>query len=84
MYPLTVLRMAKGSGVTIELKNKDVYRGTLSKCDLWMNIFLRDAVLNGDKEVRECYIRGYSIRHVAIERKYLGMQEVLQRRKAPS
>jgi U6 snRNA-associated Sm-like protein LSm4 len=78
MYPLTVVRISKGSRVRVELKNGDVYEGVLSKCDLWMNLLLKNSLLNAERTVKECYVKGYSIRTLSLEKKYLFMQEMLQ------
>lgn len=81
MYPLTVIRVAKGSTVNVELKNDDQYVGTLEKCDLWMNVCMRNAVVNGERRVKECYIKGVSIKHIELESRFMEMQEVLQRKR---
>ncbi|KAI5192223.1 U6 snRNA-associated Sm-like protein LSm4 [Nematocida sp. AWRm77] len=81
MYPLTVIRIARGHFVEVELKSGCTYKGSLYKCDLWMNMHLKNAVKNGADKYTECYIKGAAIKSVHCERKHLLMQEILQKRK---
>ncbi|KAI5166861.1 U6 snRNA-associated Sm-like protein LSm4 [Nematocida sp. ERTm5] len=81
MYPLTVIRIARGHEVKIEMKSGSVYTGTLYKCDLWMNIHMKNAVKNASEEIEECYIKGSAIKTVHCKKKHLSMQEILQKRK---
>lgn len=81
MYPLTVIRIARGHEVRVELKSGSIYTGTLYKCDLWMNMHLKNAVKENAKEVEECYIKGAAIKTVHCSKKHLSMQEILQKRR---
>ncbi|KAI5180589.1 U6 snRNA-associated Sm-like protein LSm4 [Nematocida sp. AWRm80] len=81
MYPLTVIRIAKGYSIDVELKNGDTYNGVLQKCDLWMNLHLKNVRKNETEVIKESYIKGISIKRVQFEKKHLSMQETLQRRK---
>ncbi|KAH9385604.1 U6 snRNA-associated Sm-like protein LSm4 [Nematocida major] len=81
MYPLTVIRIARGHEVRIELKSGNVYTGILHKCDLWMNIHMKNAIKDNSEEVEECYVKGSAIKTVQCMKKHLSMQEILQNRR---
>lgn len=79
MYPLTVIRIAKGCCIDVELKTGVIYTGTLYKCDLWMNIVLRNATKDRKDIYKETYIKGSAIKSVCCEKRHLQKQELLQR-----
>ena len=62
---------ARGSQITIELKNGYKYTGKLIRCDPYMNVHLEDVELikaNGDKfELKKVVIRGFGIRCFTID-----------------
>ncbi|OAG29235.1 U6 snRNA-associated Sm-like protein LSm4 [Nematocida displodere] len=83
MYPLTVVRIAKGHPVRVELKSGGIYTGILHKCDLWMNLHIKNATNQDNQAFRECYVKGAAIKTVSCEKRHLSMQEILQKRKSP-
>ncbi|KAK4538133.1 hypothetical protein CDCA_CDCA16G4158 [Cyanidium caldarium] len=49
MLPIGLLRAAVGKAVTVELKIGEVYSGTLTQVDVWMNLNLEEvAVADGE------------------------------------
>lgn len=80
MYPLTVVRVARGHAVRVELKTGAVYEGILGRCDLWMNLHLKKALKNGTEKHQECYIKGSAIQQIHCAKKHMQMQEILQRK----
>ncbi|KAI5172498.1 U6 snRNA-associated Sm-like protein LSm4 [Nematocida sp. LUAm3] len=81
MYPLTVVRIARGHSIKVELKSGCIYTGTLYKCDLWMNLHMKNTVKNGENPIKEAYVKGAAIKSISCEKKHLGMQEILQKRR---
>ncbi|KAI5184504.1 U6 snRNA-associated Sm-like protein LSm4 [Nematocida homosporus] len=82
MYPLTVIRIARGHPITVELKSGSVYTGILYKCDLWMNLHIKNAFKDDIYSYPEAYIKGISIKSVRCDKKHLAMQDVLQKRRS--
>jgi len=81
MYPLTVIRVARGHPITVQLKGGTIYKGILFKCDLWMNIHLKYVYKDGEKAYKECYIKGTTIKQIQCDKKHLTTQEILQKRR---
>ncbi len=55
----------------IELKSGETFNGTLTNCDTYMNINLKDVIItskDGSKflQVKECHIRGAQIKYLRI------------------
>ena len=55
----------------VELKNGETYNGTLSSCDTWMNVHLKEVICtskDGDRfwRMAECYVRGNTIKYVCV------------------
>jgi U6 snRNA-associated Sm-like protein LSm4 len=69
VFPLTVLKLCVKRPILVEDKSGETFNGKLVKCDAWMNIHLQDVILTsstGDKfyKLKECYIKGSSIKYV--------------------
>ena len=78
MLPLTLLKVAQGHPMLVELKNGETYNGNLVAVDSWMNIHLRDVICtsrDGDKfwRMHEVYIRGTTIKYIRIPDEVLEM-----------
>ena len=69
--PLNLFEKARGSQITVELKNGFKYIGKLIRCDIYMNVHLEEVTLiktNGEKfELKNVVIRGYGIRTFSID-----------------
>ena len=78
MYPLTLIRLSRGSVVTLELKDKQTISGFLLKCDVAMNMHLQNVTIEkmgGEKLfVKQCFLKGQTVKMVSIEPKILGKQ----------
>ncbi|ELA47892.1 hypothetical protein VCUG_00612 [Vavraia culicis subsp. floridensis] len=84
MYPVTLVRISKGSTIDVELKNNDTYRGTLVACDLLMNLRLRNVRLvngDGEKDFSECILRGSAVKHIKLNNKVLYVQEMVEKKR---
>ena len=69
--PLSLLNVATGSPLLVELKGGDTYNGRLVSCDSWMNMNLRDVICtskDGDQfwKLPSCYIRGSAIKYLRL------------------
>ena len=78
MLPLTLLKVAQGHPMLVELKTGETYNGNLVAVDSWMNIHLRDVICtskDGDKfwRMQEVYIRGTTIKYIRIPDEVLEM-----------
>lgn len=89
MLPLTLLKVAQGHPMLVELKTGETYNGNLVAVDTWMNIHLRDVICtskDGDKfwRIQEVYIRGTTIKYIRIPDEVLEMvKEDIQTMSAP-
>lgn len=68
---MTLLNVAAGSPLLVELKGGDTYNGRLVSCDSWMNMNLRDVICtskDGDRfwKLPSCYIRGSAIKYLRL------------------
>ncbi|EJF60663.1 hypothetical protein BD309DRAFT_965730 [Dichomitus squalens] len=71
MLPLSLLNAAQNKPMLVELKNGETFNGHLVNCDNFMNITLREVYqtsAEGDKfwKLRECYIRGSTIKYLRV------------------
>ncbi|KAI0821192.1 hypothetical protein BC629DRAFT_1578878 [Irpex lacteus] len=71
MLPLSLLSAAQNRPMLVELKNGETYNGHLTACDNFMNITLRDVYqtnAEADKfwKLKECYIRGSTIKYLRV------------------
>lgn len=85
MYPLTLIRISKGTKITLELKSGDVYEGVLIKCDLNMNVHLFNVLVTGSEGsffYAECFIRGSFIKHFRVKNSVMDVQERVEKRSA--
>ncbi|KIY53051.1 Sm-like ribonucleo protein, partial [Fistulina hepatica ATCC 64428] len=69
--PLSLLNAAQNKPMLIELKNGETFNGHLVNCDNFMNITLREVYqtnAEGDRfwKLKECYVRGSSIKYIRI------------------
>ncbi|KAJ4002066.1 hypothetical protein F5050DRAFT_1559477, partial [Lentinula boryana] len=69
--PLSLLNAAQNKPMLVELKNGETCNGHLINCDNFMNITLRDVYQtnsDGDRfwKLKECYIRGSTIKYLRI------------------
>ncbi|KAI5890164.1 Sm-like ribonucleoprotein, partial [Schizophyllum commune H4-8] len=69
--PLSLLTAAQNKPMLVELKNGETFNGHLVNCDNFMNITLREVYqtnADGDKfwKLKECYIRGSTIKYLRI------------------
>ncbi|RKP37731.1 hypothetical protein BJ085DRAFT_11534, partial [Dimargaris cristalligena] len=67
--PLSLMNVAKGRMIQVELKNGETFTGHLEQYDNFMNITLREikqTSADGQKfwHLPECYIRGSTIKYV--------------------
>jgi len=72
MLPLSLLNAAQNKPMLVELKNGETFNGHLVNCDNFMNITLREVYQtnsDGDRfwKVKECYIRGSTIKYVRVQ-----------------
>ncbi|MES1921227.1 RNA processing protein [Bonamia ostreae] len=86
ILPLALLNAAKETDAMIELKNGNTYNGRLTKIDHFMNVVLGTAIctFKGGSEflqLKECYIRGNSIRSIQIESSLLEKAAAISGRK---
>ncbi|KAK7472352.1 RNA processing protein [Stygiomarasmius scandens] len=71
MLPLSLLNAAQNKPMLVELKNGETFNGHLVNCDNFMNITLREVYQTnpeGDRfwKLKECYIRGSTIKYLRI------------------
>lgn len=82
MYPLTLIRISKNKKIRVELKNNELYEGTLSGCDLMMNMCLKNVNVKKHDEptyfILECYLKGSAIKHVELNKDVLNVQGTLE------
>ncbi|KAH9006386.1 hypothetical protein EDB86DRAFT_2768057, partial [Lactarius hatsudake] len=69
--PLSLLNAAQNKPMLVELKNGETFNGHLVNCDNFMNITLREVYqtnAEGDRfwKVKECYIRGSTIKYLRV------------------
>ncbi|KAI0028816.1 hypothetical protein K488DRAFT_80486 [Vararia minispora EC-137] len=69
--PLSLLNAAQNKPMLVELKNGETFNGHLVNCDNFMNITLREVYqtnADGDRfwKVKECYIRGSTIKYLRV------------------
>jgi len=69
--PLSLLNAAQNKPMLVELKNGETFNGHLVNCDNFMNITLREVYQtnpDGDRfwKLKECYIRGSTIKYLRI------------------
>lgn len=69
--PLTLLSVATGSPLLVELKGGDTYNGRLVSFDSWMNMNLTDVICTskeGDRfwKLSSCYIRGSAVKYLRL------------------
>jgi len=71
MLPLSLLNAAQNKPMLVELKNGETFNGHLVNCDNFMNITLREVYqtnADGDRfwKLKECYIRGSTIKYLRV------------------
>ncbi|KAH0588695.1 RNA processing protein [Termitomyces sp. 'cryptogamus'] len=71
MLPLSLLNAAQNKPMLVELKNGETFNGHLVNCDNFMNITLREVyqtTADGERfwKLRECYIRGSTIKYLRV------------------
>ncbi|KAF7782822.1 hypothetical protein Agabi119p4_2198 [Agaricus bisporus var. burnettii] len=71
MLPLSLLSAAQNKPMLVELKNGETFNGHLVNCDNFMNITLREVYqtsADGDRfwKLKECYIRGSTIKYLRV------------------
>ncbi|KAH7911378.1 hypothetical protein BJ138DRAFT_1150751 [Hygrophoropsis aurantiaca] len=71
MLPLSLLTAAQNKPMLVELKNGETFNGHLVNCDNFMNITLREVYqtsADGDRfwKLKECYIRGSTIKYLRV------------------
>jgi len=71
MLPLSLLNAAQNKPMLVELKNGETFNGHLVNCDNFMNITLREVYqtsADGDRfwKIKECYIRGSTIKYLRV------------------
>ncbi|KAG2153222.1 hypothetical protein DEU56DRAFT_727061, partial [Suillus clintonianus] len=69
--PLSLLTAAQNKPMLVELKNGETFNGHLVNCDNFMNITLREVYqtsADGDRfwKLKECYIRGSTIKYLRV------------------
>ncbi|ELQ74917.1 Small nuclear ribonucleoprotein SMD1 [Trachipleistophora hominis] len=66
MQIIQFLRTLKTKRLTIETKEKTIIKGTLTKIDKKMNIYLTNATIHNEP-VDSYFIRGTQVRYVIVE-----------------
>ncbi|RDB25217.1 putative U6 snRNA-associated Sm-like protein LSm4 [Hypsizygus marmoreus] len=71
MLPLSLLNAAQNKPMLVELKNGETFNGHLVNCDNFMNITLREVYqtsADGERfwKLKECYIRGSTIKYLRV------------------
>ena len=71
MLPLSLLNVAVGSAVQVELKTGATLNGHLSACDSFMNLLLAECVLTAADGARfwrlpECYVKGSTVKFLRV------------------
>ncbi|CDZ97015.1 Small nuclear ribonucleoprotein (snRNP) [Phaffia rhodozyma] len=71
MLPLTLLNAAQNKPMLVELKNGETFNGHLVSCDNFMNIILREVFqtsADGERfwKMKECYVRGNTIKYLRL------------------
>ncbi|KAF8236076.1 Sm-like ribonucleoprotein [Tricholoma matsutake] len=71
MLPLSLLNAAQNKPMLVELKNGETFNGHLVNCDNFMNITLREVyqtTADGERfwKLKECYIRGSTIKYLRV------------------
>ncbi|KAH9922582.1 hypothetical protein B0H21DRAFT_815106 [Amylocystis lapponica] len=71
MLPLSLLNAAQNKPMLVELKNGETFNGHLVNCDNFMNITLREVFqtsADGERfwKLKECYIRGSTIKYLRV------------------
>ncbi|KAG8959190.1 RNA processing protein [Tulasnella sp. 419] len=71
MLPLSLLNAAQNKPMQVELKNGETFNGHLVNCDTFMNITIREVYqtsAEGDRfwKMKECYIRGSTIKYLRV------------------
>ena len=61
----------------MELKNGETFNGTMSQCDTWMNVHLKEVICtskDGDRfwKMKEAFIRGNTIKYIRVPDDILG------------
>ncbi|EIM85121.1 Sm-like ribonucleoprotein [Stereum hirsutum FP-91666 SS1] len=89
MLPLSLLNAAQNKPMLVELKNGENFNGHLVNCDNFMNITLREVYqtsADGERfwKVKECYIRGSTIKYIRVPETLLDVvkEEQLRAREA--
>ncbi|EKM53642.1 uncharacterized protein PHACADRAFT_260106 [Phanerochaete carnosa HHB-10118-sp] len=85
MLPLSLLNAAQNKPMLVELKNGETFNGHLVNCDNFMNITLREVYqtsAEGDKfwKLKECYIRGSTIKYLRVPDQLLDVVKEEQNR----
>ncbi|KAI0071183.1 Sm-like ribonucleoprotein [Panus rudis PR-1116 ss-1] len=85
MLPLSLLNAAQNKPMLVELKNGETFNGHLVNCDNFMNITLREVYqtnAEGDRfwKLKECYIRGSTIKYLRVPDHLLDMVKEEQNR----
>jgi U6 snRNA-associated Sm-like protein LSm4 len=79
MYPLTLLRISRNKIVELELKNNDSVSGLLHKCDMAMNLHMKNVTIMKESGtslyIDECYLKGSSIKLAKLDPKVLLQQK---------
>ncbi|KAK0221751.1 hypothetical protein IW262DRAFT_1375765 [Armillaria fumosa] len=85
MLPLSLLNAAQNKPMLVELKNGETFNGHLVNCDNFMNITLKEVYQtnpDGDRfwKLKECYIRGSTIKYIRIPENLLDVVKDEQNR----
>lgn len=71
MLPLFLLNSVKGQPIMVELKRGETLNGTLTNCDSWMNITMKDVVVSdahGENfyKLKATYVKGIHIKYITM------------------
>lgn len=84
MYPLTLIRISKNRKIDVELKNNEIYEGSLIECDLMMNMHLKNvSVKTTDGRtyfLLDCFLKGSLVKYVKLNPGIMNVQDVMQKR----
>lgn len=81
MYPVTLIRVSRNKKITIELKNNEIFDGTMVDCDMLMNIYLKDVNFRTEKGnffVKEVLLKGSFIKSIKLDVSVLEVQRKLE------
>lgn len=78
MYPLTLVRISRGHPIHIEMINGEIYEGVVIRCDLNMNVYLKDVKITHGNQTYKCkesMVRGSFVKNFKVRKYLMDFQE---------